>query len=78
MIPMYWFQRVTLVVLISIVTLIHFPEQIVDALTLAQATMSKVRQNLAWAVAYNIVAIPVASGILLPQFDFAMTPSLSG
>ncbi|ONK75069.1 uncharacterized protein A4U43_C03F12990 [Asparagus officinalis] len=52
--------------------------QIVDALTLAQVTMSKVRQNLAWAVAYNIVAIPIAAGVLLPHFDFAMTPSLSG
>jgi Cu2+-exporting ATPase len=40
--------------------------------------MTKVHQNLAWAVAYNIVAIPVAAGALLPQFDFAMTPSLSG
>jgi hypothetical protein len=40
--------------------------------------MAKVHQNLAWAVAYNIVAIPIAAGALLPQFDFAMTPSLSG
>ncbi|XP_008797345.2 copper-transporting ATPase PAA2, chloroplastic [Phoenix dactylifera] len=52
--------------------------QMVDALSLAQATMAKVHQNLAWAIAYNIVAIPIAAGVLLPQFDFAMTPSLSG
>ena len=50
----------------------------VDALDLAKATMSKVHQNLLWAVAYNVVAIPVAAGLLLPHFDFAMTPSLSG
>lgn len=49
-----------------------------DAITLAQATMAKVHQNLAWAVAYNAVAIPIAAGVLLPNFDFAMTPSLSG
>lgn len=49
-----------------------------DALDLAQATMAKVYQNLSWAVAYNVVAIPIAAGVLLPQFDFAMTPSLSG
>ncbi|KAG2299995.1 hypothetical protein Bca4012_011563 [Brassica carinata] len=51
---------------------------VVDALSLAQATMSKVYQNLAWAIAYNIISIPIAAGVLLPQYDFAMTPSLSG
>jgi P-type Cu+ transporter len=54
------------------------PVQVVDALSLSKATMAKVHQNLAWAVAYNIVAIPIAAGVLLPQYDFAMTPSLSG
>lgn len=52
--------------------------QVVDALDLARATMTKVHQNLSWAVAYNVVAIPIAAGLLLPHFDFAMTPSLSG
>uniref|UniRef100_A0A166FTV0 HMA domain-containing protein n=1 Tax=Daucus carota subsp. sativus TaxID=79200 RepID=A0A166FTV0_DAUCS len=51
---------------------------VVDALDLAQATMTKVHQNLSWAVAYNVVAVPIAAGVLLPHFDFAMTPSLSG
>ncbi|VVB16895.1 unnamed protein product [Arabis nemorensis] len=51
---------------------------VVDALSLAQATMSKVYQNLAWAIAYNVISIPIAAGVLLPQYNFAMTPSLSG
>ncbi|XP_020104615.1 copper-transporting ATPase PAA2, chloroplastic [Ananas comosus] len=62
----------------SVILLGNRLSQLVDVLSLAQATMAKVHQNLAWAVAYNIVAIPVAAGVLLPQFDFAMTPSLSG
>ncbi|XP_043704362.1 copper-transporting ATPase PAA2, chloroplastic isoform X1 [Telopea speciosissima] len=62
----------------SVILLGNTLSQVVDAFDLAQATMSKVRQNLSWAVAYNAVAIPIAAGILLPQFDFAMTPSLSG
>uniref|UniRef100_A0ACD5WEW0 Uncharacterized protein n=1 Tax=Avena sativa TaxID=4498 RepID=A0ACD5WEW0_AVESA len=62
----------------SVVLLGNRLSQVVDALSLSKATMAKVHQNLAWAVAYNIVAIPVAAGALLPQFDFAMTPSLSG
>ncbi|KAH0452852.1 hypothetical protein IEQ34_017176 [Dendrobium chrysotoxum] len=62
----------------SVILLGNRLSQIVDALDLARATISKVHQNLAWAVAYNFVAIPIAAGVLLPQFDFAMTPSLSG
>ncbi|XP_020236569.1 copper-transporting ATPase PAA2, chloroplastic [Cajanus cajan] len=62
----------------SIILLGNKISQVVDALDLAQATMAKVYQNLSWAVAYNVVAIPIAAGALLPQFDFAMTPSLSG
>ncbi|CAD6202338.1 unnamed protein product [Miscanthus lutarioriparius] len=62
----------------SVVLLGNRLSQVVDALSLSKATMAKVHQNLAWAVAYNIVAIPIAAGVLLPQYDFAMTPSLSG
>ncbi|WRX34538.1 hypothetical protein QQP08_027025 [Theobroma cacao] len=62
----------------SIILLGNRLSQVVDALDLAQATMAKVYQNLSWAVAYNAVAIPIAAGVLLPQYDFAMTPSLSG
>ncbi|KAK2391978.1 copper-transporting ATPase RAN1 [Trifolium repens] len=62
----------------SIILLGNKISQVIDALDLAQATMAKVYQNLSWAVAYNVVAVPIAAGVLLPQFDFAMTPSLSG
>lgn len=62
----------------SIILLGNKISQVIDALDLAQATMAKVYQNLSWAVAYNVIAIPIAAGVLLPQFDFAMTPSLSG
>ncbi|ERN11270.1 copper-transporting ATPase PAA2, chloroplastic isoform X1 [Amborella trichopoda] len=62
----------------SVILLGNRLSQVVDALDLARATIGKVRQNLAWAVLYNIVAIPVAAGVLLPHFDLAMTPSLSG
>ncbi|XP_059453032.1 copper-transporting ATPase PAA2, chloroplastic [Corylus avellana] len=62
----------------SIVLLGNKLSQVVDALELSQATMSKVYQNLSWAIAYNVVAVPIAAGVLLPQYDFAMTPSLSG
>ncbi|KAI3468055.1 hypothetical protein Pfo_024718 [Paulownia fortunei] len=62
----------------SIILLGNRLSQVVEAIDLARATMAKVRQNLTWAVAYNVIAIPMAAGVLLPHFDFAMTPSLSG
>ncbi|MFT8322520.1 MAG: heavy metal translocating P-type ATPase [Bacillus sp. (in: firmicutes)] len=40
---------------------------IVDTIRLSKATMRKIRQNLFWAFAYNIVLIPVAAiGLLNP------------
>ncbi|OWM63308.1 copper-transporting ATPase PAA2, chloroplastic isoform X2 [Punica granatum] len=62
----------------SIILLGNKLSQVLDALDLSQATMAKVYQNLSWAVAYNVVAVPIAAGVLLPKFDIAMTPSLSG
>lgn len=62
----------------SIILLGNRLSQLVEALDLARATMAKVHQNLSWAVAYNMISIPIAAGVLLPHFDFAMTPSLSG
>ncbi|XP_062216577.1 uncharacterized protein LOC133916764 isoform X2 [Phragmites australis] len=41
----------------SVVLLGNRVSQVVDALSLSKATMAKVHQNLAWAVAYNIFAV---------------------
>jgi Cu2+-exporting ATPase len=40
----------------------------------AKATYNKMRQNLIWAVGYNVVAIPLAAGILFPYF--MLTPAM--
>jgi len=42
------------------------PRDLVRLIRLSRATMSKMRQNLVWATAYNIVAIPAAAGIFQP------------
>lgn len=36
--------------------------QLVEALVLGQATLAKIRVNLAWALMYNAVCIPLAAG----------------
>jgi Cu2+-exporting ATPase len=42
------------------------PRDVVGAIELSRATYRKMVQNLAWATAYNLVAIPIAAGILVP------------
>jgi P-type Cu2+ transporter len=42
------------------------PRDVVGAIELSRAAYRKMRQNLFWATAYNIVAIPLAAGVLAP------------
>jgi len=42
------------------------PRDVVGAIELSRATYAKMIQNLVWATAYNLVAIPVAAGVLVP------------
>ncbi len=42
------------------------PRDVVRLIRLSRATMSKMTQNLVWATAYNVVAIPMAAGLLQP------------
>jgi Cu2+-exporting ATPase len=42
------------------------PRDVVAAIELSHATYRKMQQNLFWATGYNLVAIPVAAGILMP------------
>ncbi|HEY9615993.1 MAG TPA: heavy metal translocating P-type ATPase, partial [Microcoleaceae cyanobacterium] len=51
---------------------------VVEAIRLGQATFRKIRQNLFWAFAYNILGIPLAAGILLPTIGFSLSPAAAG
>jgi len=42
------------------------PQDIDRLLTLSVASDSKMRQNLVWAAGYNVLAIPLAAGLLAP------------
>lgn len=42
------------------------PRDVVGAITLSRATYRKMVENLIWATAYNVIAIPVAAGVLAP------------
>ena len=49
-----------------------------QAITLARATMRTVRQNLFWAFIYNLVGIPLASGMLYPVLGLLLNPVFAG
>lgn len=50
------------------------PRDVVQMIKFGRSTYQKMIQNLLWAVGYNIVAIPLAAGILYPTF--VLSPAL--
>jgi Cu+-exporting ATPase len=53
------------------------PMAIPAALELARQTVRVMRQNLGWAVGYNLLGIPLAAGALYPAFHILLTPWLA-
>ncbi len=53
------------------------PFDVIGAIALSRATVSKMRQNLFWAVGYNTVAFPVAAGLLYPPFGLLLRPEIA-
>jgi Cu+-exporting ATPase len=51
---------------------------IARATVLSRATMSNIRQNLAFAFGYNALGIPVAAGVLYPAFGLLLSPVFAG
>lgn len=49
-----------------------------QALDLSEATFSKIRQNLLWALGYNLILIPIAAGALLPHWQVSLSPAIAG
>jgi Cu2+-exporting ATPase len=46
------------------------------ALAIGRATLRKMRQNLAWAIGYNAIALPIAAGVFAP-FGLVLRPEIA-
>jgi Cu2+-exporting ATPase len=53
------------------------PLDIAAAMLLSRATVRKMKQNLAWASVYNVMAIPIAAGVLFPSAGIELRPEWS-
>jgi Cu2+-exporting ATPase len=51
------------------------PLDVATAITISRGTLRKMHQNLAWAVGYNSLAIPVAAGVFEP-LGFVLRPEV--
>lgn len=49
-------------------------QDLIETLELSRATVDKIKQNLIWALAYNVLAIPIAAGVFLPRFGLLLSP----
>lgn len=50
------------------------PRDVVNLVDFGKRTYQKMTQNLVWAVGYNVIAIPLAAGILYP--NFVLSPAM--
>ena len=61
------------------ITLLHGDiSKIVKAIRLSKITMAGIKQNLFWAFIYNIIGIPLASGLFYPLFGWLLSPVFAG
>ena len=64
-------EAADLVLMREDLTLVH------TAIALSRQTMRVIRQNLFWAFAYNVIAIPIAAGVLYPSTGLLLSPVLA-
>ncbi|MGC5041157.1 heavy metal translocating P-type ATPase [Streptomyces sp. DT190] len=53
------------------------PLDVPTALRIGRGTLRKMRQNLAWAIGYNSIALPIAAGVFEPALGLVLRPEIA-
>jgi Cu2+-exporting ATPase len=53
------------------------PLDVAIALRIGRGTLRKMRQNLAWAIGYNAIALPIAAGVFAPSLGLVLRPEIA-
>ncbi len=53
------------------------PLDVPVALRIGKGTVRKMRQNLGWAIGYNVIALPIAAGVFFPGFGIRLSPEIA-
>ena len=60
------------------ILLLHHDLRLIPlSIQIARRTTHIMRQNLGWAVVYNLIGIPLAAGVLYPHFHILLSPILA-
>ena len=62
----------------SVVLMRSDPQDVARAIRLGRKTIGKIKQNMVWALIYNIIGIPIAAGVLYPAFGILLSPIIAG
>jgi Cu+-exporting ATPase len=61
----------------DIVLIRHDLRTVTQSIRLSRATLRTIRQNLGWALCYNILLLPLAAGVLIPVIGVQLPPALA-
>lgn len=62
----------------SVVLMRSDPMDVPRSIRLGRATMGKIRQNMFWALIYNIIGIPIAAGLFYSSSGLLLSPIIAG